>query len=418
MVKESSRLIFAPTWALDLNEGINVQRMREERAARARQVLKKHGIPAMLVTGGSNVRYLAGFWWLDFRPAASFCLFFAEHDPVIFAHAGSFQQMPDQAPWIKKWRIARSSLGWLAGPDATREEERLFAADIKEELQERGLAAEPLAVVDFDIASWEALKEKGLKILDGIPLLFEASQIKTIDEINCLKMAASLGGVGFQAALEKLKPGITQNQIGRIILDSMLDAGAESARGGVHSGPLSFERGHGGNRRIEYGDLVYARTCGTSYMGYQACLYRSYVVGRKPTAKERDWYKALKDRIDSVLDAIRPGATTADAAKFFPPASNWGYKDEAEVLTVEIGHGIGLTSSGSGQMSYSWPVINRQWSFQYPQVFEPGMVIAVESLEGEHRVGGVRLEDMVVVTENGAELLDFFPRDEILVAGA
>ena len=418
MLKESSRLTFAPNWSLDLQEGINVPRMREERASRARQVLRKHGIPAMLVTGGANVRYLVGFWWLDFRPAASYCLFFAEHEPVVFAHAGSFQQMPDQAPWIKNWRIAHSSLGWLAGAEGSRAEVRIFASDIKEELQKKGLAGEPLALVDFDILDWEALKEKGLKVVEGIPLLLEASQVKTADEINCLKIAASLGGVGFQAIREKLKPGMTQNQISRILLDSMLDAGAEGARGGVHSGPLSFERGHGGNRRMEYGDLVYARTCGTSDLGYQACLYRSYVVGRKPTVKEQDWYKALKDRIDAVIETIRPGATTADAANFFPPASKWGYKDEAEVLTVEIGHGIGLTSTGSGQMSYNWPVINRQWSFQYPQVFEPGMVLGIESLEGEHRVGGVRLEDMVVVTENGAELLDFFPRDEILVVGA
>ncbi|MCJ7759874.1 aminopeptidase P family N-terminal domain-containing protein, partial [Candidatus Bathyarchaeota archaeon] len=218
MVRESSRLIFAPTWTLDLHEGINVQRMREQRAARARQILKKHSIPAMLVTGGANVRYLVGFWWLDFRPAASYCLFFAEHDPVVFAHAGSFQQSPDQAPWIKNWRIARSSLGWLAGPQASLEEMRLFASEIKGLLQEKGLAGEPLAVVDFDILDWEAMKEKGLRIVDGIPLLLEASQIKTVDEVNCLKMAASLGGVGFQAALENLKPGITQNQISRIIL--------------------------------------------------------------------------------------------------------------------------------------------------------------------------------------------------------
>ena len=62
------------------------------------------------------------------------------------------------------------------------------------------------------------------------------------------------------------------------------------------------------------------------------------------------------------------------------------------------------------------PIINRLWSFKYPQTFEEGMTIAVESREGETRVGGVRLENMLVVTKNGAEILDCFPRDEILVA--
>jgi Xaa-Pro aminopeptidase len=90
---------------------------------------------------------------------------------------------------------------------------------------------------------------------------------------------------------------------------------------------------------------------------------------------------------------------------------------QAEVLTVEIGHGVGLVNLGGRHAHYNRPVINRQWSMKHPQVFEPGMVIAVESLEGEHRVGGVRLENMAVVTERGAEIIDFFPRDEILVAG-
>jgi Xaa-Pro aminopeptidase len=61
-------------------------------------------------------------------------------------------------------------------------------------------------------------------------------------------------------------------------------------------------------------------------------------------------------------------------------------------------------------------VINRQWSLKHPQVFEPGMVVAIESLEGEHRQGGFRLEHMVLITENGPELLDYFPREEILLA--
>jgi Xaa-Pro dipeptidase len=177
---------------------------------------------------------------------------------------------------------------------------------------------------------------------------------------------------------------------------------------GVRSGPLCFERGMKDTTRfIRHGELLYGQTCGTSYLGYRTCLYRTFLVGREPTAKEADWYKRLVDRVDAVIDAIRPGGTTADAAKHFAPASTWGYTDEASVLTMEVGHGVGLHQ-------YQMPTINRQWSLDHPQVFEPGMLIAVESREGETGQGGVRLEDLVLVTETGAEILDAFPRDAII----
>jgi Xaa-Pro aminopeptidase len=147
-------------------------------------------------------------------------------------------------------------------------------------------------------------------------------------------------------------------------------------------------------------------------MGYGSCTYRTFMVGRQPTAKEKDWYKQVRDRVDAVIGEIKPGNSTADAARHFPPATKWGYKSEVEVLASEIGHGIGLgTSTG-----YDIPIINRLWSLDHPQVFEEGMTLAVECREGEHRVGGVRLENMMVVTKNGAEIMDYFPREEILVA--
>ncbi|MCK4785480.1 MAG: M24 family metallopeptidase, partial [Desulfobacteraceae bacterium] len=124
----------------------------------------------------------------------------------------------------------------------------------------------------------------------------------------------------------------------------------------------------------------------------------------------------MNDRINNAIEATKVGNTTADAAKAFDEASRWGYKDEVEVLTIEIGHGIGLMSIGSpATVNYNQPVINRQWSLKYPQPFEEGMVIAYESAEGEHRVGGVRNESMVVITDTGAEIMEHFPRDEILV---
>ena len=134
MVKMASKLTFGTDFT-DLREGINVTRMREERAAQMKRILKQQGIPAVLVTYEPNVRYLTGFSWSEFMPFLSYALFFAEHDPVVFAHAGSYQQMPDEVPWIKHWRCARSWLWGICTPEAVREEVELFAREIRKELQ-------------------------------------------------------------------------------------------------------------------------------------------------------------------------------------------------------------------------------------------------------------------------------------------
>ncbi|MFC1981276.1 M24 family metallopeptidase, partial [Chloroflexota bacterium] len=403
----------------DCAETISMPRLREERAERTRQVLKQHGVSAMLVTFAPNVRYLTGF----IHAAGSqqdYVLFFAEGDPVLFAHAGYYQAQPHLMPWIKHWRIGRSWLAEICGPDASRKEAKLFAQDIWQELRARGLTGEKLGVVCFDDLSQAALREAGLTVMDAWPLLLEASKIKTQDEIACLKVAASICDAGWRCVIQNARPGMTTGQLAHMVRNALFEAGAEATPVGIYAGavPTAVWRGGAQNVRIGYGDLVYMHLCGISYMGYNSCLYRSFIVGRKPNAKEKDMYKRLLDRIDAAIDATRVGNTTADAAKAFPAASTRGCKDEAEVLTVEFGHGIGIVAYPPAYVGYNLPNINRQWSFEFPQPFEKGMTIAYESLEGEPGFGGVRLEDMLVITKNGPEVIDTFPRDEILVAGA
>jgi Xaa-Pro aminopeptidase len=416
MVKMASKLIFGPNRS-DLRDDINIPRMREERAAKMKRVLKREGIPSLLVTYEPNVRYLTGFSWAEFMTFLSYSLFFAEHDPIIYAHAGSYHQMPDQMPWIKEWRIARSWLMEIAGPEATQEEISLFAKEIQDELKKRGLAKEKLGIIGFEHRTREALKALGLNLVEAWPLLLEASATKTVDEINCFKMVASMLSSGWQRVREAGKIGTTVGALRRTVMDAMTDAGVEMARANIQSGPLSFERAVTYlDRRIEYGDVLHVPLCGTKFMGYPACGYRTFIVGRGPTQVEKDWYQRVMDTLDAAIEVTRVGKTTADAAKAFPPATKWGFKDEAEVLTVEIGHGLGMPVYSTGTVSYGMPNVNRQWSLKHPQPFEKGMIVAYESLEGEHRVAGVRLEHMVVITDSGPEVLDHFPRD-IMVVG-
>lgn len=412
MVRMAPKLTFGGASA-DWQERFNFTRMRENRVERARQMMRKHGLAVILEAGEGNIRYLTATKGFDY-PQARYVLFFAEGDPVVFEHDGWYHQMPDQAPWIKDWRIARAWLSGLPGPKASEEEAKVFAAEIHQELKKRGLLGEALGLGAFDAIAREALSQVGIKkIVDTRPVMMEARAIKTQDEISCLKMVAAItDGVWFRV-WEALRPGIRDMDLCSVASAAGYQYGLESAvPGGWRTGPTTFDRGfHASSRILQVGDLVYGSLCGNAYMGYRSCSYRTFIVGRKPNAKERDWYKRLLDRLNAVIDEIKPGATTADAAKHFPPASSWGYQEEAEVLCSEIGHGVGI-----GGPPYDLPIINRQWSLKYPQVFEEGMVIAIESREGETRVGGVRLEDVVVVTKNGAELIDYFPRDEILEA--
>lgn len=413
MVKMAPKLTFG-TETTDWQERLNVARMREYRMDRARAMMRKYGIAAIVEGNQTNMRYLTGLVGFGY-PGSRYVLFFAGDEPIVYEHAGHYHQMPAEAPWIKQWRPAQSWLLGSPGPDASEGQAKKFAHGIKAELADRGFENEKIGISGFDAIGMEALREAGVTNLVATgQMMLEARMIKNEDEINCLKTAAAIVEGVWYRVWDALHPGLRDTELGAIASNAGYELGAELAvQGNWRSGPFTFDRGPGNSGRIiQTGDLVYGSLCGLSYLGYRTCTYRTFKVAQQPTQKEKGWYQELRDRVDGVISEMKPGRTTADAAKHFPPATKWGYQDEMEVLASEIGHGIGL----GGISGYDAPIVNRMWSFDHPVEFEEGMCLAVESREGEPRVGGVRLENMVVITRDGAEVMDYFPRDEILVA--
>ena len=412
-VIDTARLTYGQDPA-DWQERLNVDRMRQERAERARQIMRKYGVAALLESNASNIRYLTGLIGFPL-PQTRYALFFADQPTVMYEHNGWFHQMPDQAPWIQEWRPAR---GWLAGapgPDASLYQSKLFAGEIAEELRRRGLLEEKIAVGGLDGMALNALAEAGVaNITTSVPLMLEARMIKTQDEIACLKMVAAIcNGIWFRV-WETARPGMRDTDLGKMVAQAGYEFGAESSHyGGWRSGPMTFEQGFSNSGRLlQTGDLMYGSVCGFTYLGYASCTIRTLSIGKEPPEKAKDWYKEVLERVDTIVSEIRPGASTDKAARHFPPASKYGYRLEEELLTAENGHGVGL----GGISGYDYPIFNRQWGLQFPMEFQEGMVVAVETREGEHRVGAGRLENMVVVTKDGAEIIDTFTRDQILVA--
>lgn len=415
MPKLASSLLFG-RGIQELDGDINIERMRKERAERLRATMRKHNMASVLLTGGSNVRYAAGTSPAPLPPGLTYCLFSAERDIYAWDFPGDYQQCLDQVSWLKAghFRISHFWHMGACGQDATWENAKLFAAEIKDVLSNEGLSGERLGVIGLDGAALAALKEAGITTIDAWPMMLESRAIKTRDEIACLKMGAAIADAGFYTVFETLKPGVRDIDVHIAASKTVEEAGGQVLPGTivVFSGPHTCPRGLvNTDRIIRPGDIVYVDMTGMNYLGYCTCLYRTFKVGCRPTAKEEDWYKKVLDRLNGAIDAIKPGGSTADVAKFFKPASEWGYPDEVHALSLDIGHGIGLAG-------YEIPIISRLDSFKFPQTFEVGMTIALETIDGEWRIGGARLEDMVVVTENGAEIIDRTPRDEIIVTHA
>ncbi len=410
---DTGRLTYGQATA-DWQERLNVDRMRQYRESRAREIMRKQGVAVILEGVPQNLRYLTGL--IGFPMGLSrYVLFFADSPSIMWEHSGWYAQMPDQAPWIPEFRAAHSWLNFSPGMDATLWEAKQFAEEIAQVLRDKGMLGEKIAVGGVDGYGLAALAEAGVtNIVPSQPLLLEARMIKNEDEINCLKMIAAIcDGIWFKV-WETARPGMRDTDLGTIVAATGYELGAEFAHpGGWRSGPMTFDRGFSTTGRLlQTGDIMYGSVCGFTYMGYGSCTYRTLTVGAKPSDKQKDWYKQVVDRIDSVISEIKPGASTDAAAKHFPPSTKWGYASEHEILASEIGHGIGL----GGMTGYDHPIVNRQWSLQYPQEFQEGMCLAIESREGEVRVGGARLENMVVVTKNGVEIIDTFQRDEVLQA--
>lgn len=397
---------------VDWEANVNFDRLRKYRLNRAKEQLKEKGLGAVLCYDFDNIRYITGTHigeWNRNKMNRHCLLIDGVDEPILFDPAAPSKRQ--RVDWISPENI-QPAVGSMRGsiPVEAKMVEK-EAEGIVRYLKEYGAEKKKLGVDLLDIPLQRALEAQGIEIVDGQLAMVDARMIKSDDEIQLLKSSAAMVDAAYYDVAKNLRPGATENEMAALIQGQLFRWGAESVefvnvisgmRGNPHSHTTS-------NRMIRPGELVYFDV-GNTYNGYKTCYYRTFSCGVPTPSQVRAYEKALKWIRDGIA-AIKPGNTSADVAKCWPSATELGFKDEEEALLLQYAHGIGLGL-------WEKPIISRLFSLDTPFELKEGMVFALETwCASEDGTGSARIEEEVVVTKDGCELITKFPSDEIISCG-
>jgi Xaa-Pro dipeptidase len=146
-----------------------------------------------------------------------------------------------------------------------------------------------------------------------------------------------------------------------------------------------------------------------SFNGYHTCYYRTFICG-KPNPAQLEAYEQCSAWVSAAIDMIKPGITIDDVAQVWPRAQEFGYRNEDEAFLLQFGHGIGLSL-------WERPIISRRY-LGTKTVLKEGMVFAVECWKGAaDGSGAARIEEEVVVTKDGCDIITNFPSDHLISCG-
>ena len=401
------------TMAVDWEERINFDRLRTERLDRAKKLLKESEMGALLCFDMNNVRYITathiGNWAQD--KANRFTLLPQDDEPILWDFGSAAKHHQLYAPWLgeKPSRPGISMLRGAMSPEMGRAED--VANKIWAELKERGLEKEPVGVDIAELPVLFELQKKGLKIVDGQQLMSEARLIKTQDEISLLTHAAAQVDAAYDELYRAMVPGMRENEAVGLVSKVLYDLGSEYVEAvNAISGERCNPHPHVySDRMLRPGDPVYYDIL-QSYMGYRTCYYRTFTIGYASHAMV-DAYKRCRDYLDAAIELIRPGITTAQVASVWPKAEEFGFPSEEAAFALQYGHGVGLAI-------WEKPVISRLVSLDHPHEIKPGMVFALETYwPSSDGWSAARIEEEIVVTETGHEVITRFPANELMVAG-
>jgi Xaa-Pro aminopeptidase len=360
----------------------------------------------------NNVRYITathiGTWAMD--KLARFCLLPRDDDPVLWDFGSAARHHELYCPWLEGRSPAGiSTLRGAMSPESGRAED--VAEKIRVSLEARGLLGEPVGVDVVEPAVMFALQRAGIEVVDGQQLMQDARVIKTQDEITLLDTACMMVDAAYDELYRTMRPGMRENECVGLVNKVLYDLGSEHVEGvNAISGERCSPHPHVySDRVLRPGDPAYFDIL-HSYLGYRTCYYRTFAVTSASRALV-DAYRRCRDILDQAIAKIRPGVMTDEVVSVWPKAQEFGFPDEEAAFALQFGHGVGLSI-------WEKPILSRLVSIDHPEMIRQGMVFALETFwPAGDGWSAARIEEQLVVTADGAEIITRFPAEDLMIAG-
>jgi len=391
----------------------DMRRMRAYRLGRVQAELKARDLGACVLFDPINIRYATGtrnmsVWTL--HNAARYAFVPAEGRAVLF----EFSRCEHLARGIETVAEVRPAMTWyfFAAGEHMAARARAWADELAELVREHCGGNRRLALDHADPHGARALEAQGIEVHDAQAPLERARAIKSGDEIACMNAALAVCEAGMARMREALAPGLAENELWALLHETNIAMGGEWIEtrlltSGGRTNPWFQECS---DRVIRPGELVVFDTDLIGPFGYCADTSRTFFCGPgRPSDEQRRLYRLAYEQIQHNIDVLRPGMTFREYAE-----KGWTIPDAFVPQRYSVlAHGVGLCDE------YPAIAFAQDWARKggYDGVIEENMTLCIESYIGaEGGSEGVKLEEQVLVTANGAELLSSFPFEEALLA--
>jgi Xaa-Pro aminopeptidase len=397
---------------VDYEERVDFGRLRRHRMARAREALAASECGAFLLFDFYNIRYATQTWIGGALgdKMIRYALVLRDRDPILWDFGSAVRHHKLYSRWLpeENWRPGFLGFRGAVAPEAGLMRDAV--TEIRGLLGEAGALGAPVGVDIVEPPFLFELQRQGITVADAQQPMLDARVLKSPDEIMLLNQAAAMVDGVYQDIVEALKPGVRENEIVALANKRLYELGSDQVEAvNAISGERCNPHPHNfTDRIIRPGDQAFFDII-HSFNGYRTCYYRTFGVG-SATPAQADAYKQAREWMDAAIAAVKPGVWTDAVARVLPRAQDFGFDSELAAFGLQFAHGLGLGL-------HERPIISRLNSLEHPMELRAGMVFAMETYcPAADGISAARIEEELVVTDYGTEVLTRFPAQDLFIA--